>query len=141
MGDFSRNFTFLHCDFEHDAARHVTVDDGIDERLVRHARGLRHFQLVRIPYIPFSAICSIWSGSFHFGNYHFFDRYHRRCAIYHRSSTSMSMLPFTCQRFAGAPSRLSWSLLNKMLFQEPCVFKTWKSSSAWFCRESTRSSR
>ncbi len=51
MGDFSRNFTFLHRDFEHDAARHVTVDDGIDERLVRHARGLRHFQLVRISYI------------------------------------------------------------------------------------------
>ena len=43
MSEFSRNFTFLHRDFEHDAARHVTVDDGIDECLVRHARGLRHF--------------------------------------------------------------------------------------------------
>lgn len=43
MSEFSRNFSFLHRDLEHDAARHVTVDDGIDERLVRHARGLRHF--------------------------------------------------------------------------------------------------
>ena len=43
MGEFSRNFTFLHSNLEHDAARHVTVDYGIDERLIRHARGLRHF--------------------------------------------------------------------------------------------------
>ena len=33
----------LHRDLEYDTTRHVTVDDGIDERLVRHARGLRHF--------------------------------------------------------------------------------------------------
>lgn len=55
---------------------------------------------------------------------------HNRSTIYHKSSTSMSMLPFTCQRFAGAYSRRSWSLLNKMLFQEPCAFNTWKSASA-----------
>ena len=90
MGDFSRNFTFLHRDFEHDAARHVTVDDGIDERLVRHARGLRHFQLVRIPYIPFSAICSIWSGSFHFGNYHFFKNISKRYCLRLVSSGALS---------------------------------------------------
>jgi len=34
----------LHRDLEYDTTRHVTVDDGIDERLVRHTRGLRHFQ-------------------------------------------------------------------------------------------------
>ena len=34
----------LHRDLEYDTTRHVTVDNGIDERLVRHARGLRHFQ-------------------------------------------------------------------------------------------------
>ena len=33
----------LYRDLEYDTTRHVTVDDGIDERLVRHARGLRHF--------------------------------------------------------------------------------------------------
>ena len=33
----------LHSDLEHNTTRHVTVDDGIDERLVGHARGLRHF--------------------------------------------------------------------------------------------------
>ena len=81
MSEFSRNFTFLHRDFEHDAARYVTVDDRIDERLVRHARGLRHFQLVRIPYIPFSAICSIWGGSFHFGSYHFFKNISKRYCL------------------------------------------------------------
>ena len=33
----------LYRDLEYDTTRHVTVDYGIDERLVRHACGLRHF--------------------------------------------------------------------------------------------------
>ena len=33
----------LYRDLEYDTTRHVTVDEGIDERLVRHARVLRHF--------------------------------------------------------------------------------------------------
>ena len=30
----------LHRDLEYDTTRHVTVDNGIDERLVRHARNI-----------------------------------------------------------------------------------------------------
>lgn len=33
----------LHRDLEYDTTRHVMVDNGIDERLIRHARDLRHF--------------------------------------------------------------------------------------------------